>query len=103
MYRQDLTEQEKDLLWGGPTDESFQRYYSVGVLMERAEQINAKTVQVCESRGVEYIDLANIVPKDATVFYDDLHYNENGSRMVADAVFQYLSQREPFVESGEVH
>ena len=101
MYRPDLTQQEKDLLWGGAADRSLGKYYSVSEMLAREEQRNSKLIEVCQLRGVEYIDLANRLPKDVTVFYDDYHFNENGSRMVADVIFEYLSQREPFVESGE--
>jgi lysophospholipase L1-like esterase len=102
IYREDLTEQERALLWGGPTDETQEKYYSVRVLMERAKQINSKTIDVCQSQGVECIDLANLLPKDTTVFYDDLHYNESGAQLIAQAIFEYLSDTEPFNHTGEI-
>lgn len=97
MYRKGLTEQEKNLLWGGAVDESLEKYYSVRVLAVRDEQRNSKLIEVCQLRGIECIDLANCLPKDITVFYDDYHFNESGSKMVADVIGDYLSGREPFI------
>lgn len=98
IWRPDLTQQEKDLCWFGFSgDSNF--WYSLEALIAGLEQYNSALINVCKERGVEAIDLENILPKDTTVFYDDIHFNENGSVMVADALFDYLAQKEPFIVS----
>lgn len=100
IYKENMSEQEKALIWAGTVDESGTKYYSVSVLIDRMNRINDETVAICQSQGVEYIDLSNILPKDTTVFYDDFHFNENGARLVSQAIFMYLSTTEPFPHSA---
>ena len=65
-------------------------YYSVKVLADAMARYNQVTLEVCRIRGVECIDLAAMLPKDLTVFYDDVHFNDRGSRMVAEIVSDRL-------------
>ena len=41
----------------------------------------------------EPFDLAAHVPRDTTAFYDDVHFNESGARIVADLVTRHLLDR----------
>ena len=103
MYRKDLRQEERALLSGGgiaySNDGIDNKFYSVEVLSSGMRQYNAKLKEVSQIRNVEFIDLASLISKDTTAFYDDVHFNENGSKMVADVIFEYLSQREPFIYS----
>ena len=45
---------------------------------------------------MECIDLAKTLPKDTTVFYDDVHFNENGAHQMVQIVADYLLHYEPF-------
>ncbi len=88
MWRADLTEELESLLWFGGTGD-FQRqsgnaYYSPGALARGMEKYNEVLLEICRKRKVACIDLASILPKNASVFYDDVHFNENGARKVAD-------------------
>jgi len=94
IWREDLSLEEKNLLWWGDAGDG--KYYSAGALNEGMDKFNAKIIEICRLRGIEYIDLAHSLAKDTSVFYDDAHFNENGSRLVAEAVFKYLSSRAPF-------
>ena len=94
MWRLDLPESLSDLLWlGGIGDYqnvSNKPYYSAGALADALEMYNETLLNVCSARSVDCLDLAPLVPKDATAFFDDVHFNEQGARIVADAVAQYL-------------
>ena len=61
---------------------------------------NDTLLDVCKARGVECIDLAGILPKNGTIFYDDVHFSDKGSLMTADVVFKYLSQKRPFTQAA---
>jgi lysophospholipase L1-like esterase len=96
LWRADLTDAEKALLWSGGTGdlESGERgtYYSVAVLQEGMERYNRKLMEVCAQRGMECIDLAAMIPKDTRHFFDDVHFTDFGSRAVADFVAAYFEQ-----------
>ena len=76
----------------------WKQYYSVEVLAAGIKKYNDRMIKICKSRGVEYIDLAELLPRNTQTFYDDVHFNENGSRMVADQLLKYLSSKEPFIK-----
>lgn len=57
-------------------------------------------LEVCADRRVECLDLAAMLPKDDTVFYDDVHFNEAGAERVAAAVAERL-RRSSLFAAGE--
>ncbi len=95
MWKADLTEQERDLLWMGWTGPSQSaratRYYSVEAMEKAMNRYNDTLLSVCEARKLTCIDLARQLPKDTTVFYDDVHFNESGARQVAAIITNHLS------------
>jgi lysophospholipase L1-like esterase len=94
LWRPDLTEREKDLLWCGWIEsQKSGRYYTIRALMEGMQRYNDTLLDVCRKRGVECIDLARIVPKDTSAFYDDLHFNEAGNALVAETLARALQNR----------
>jgi len=98
MWRADLSEYEKSLLWFGwvrGTDEPL-GYVSVSDLAIAMDRYNQTLLDLCEDEGLECFDLAEVVPKDITSFYDDVHFNESGSRIVADSLSEYLLSTSPF-------
>ena len=93
LWKDNMAEEEKKLLWtGGIGDYQINsgRYYSTGALAGGMEIYNKALIDVCRKRNAEYIDLSNIIPRDVTSFYDDVHFNENGARSVARAIFFHL-------------
>jgi len=36
------------------------------------------------------LDLASLLQKDTTVFYDDVHFNESGAEKVSNIIAQYF-------------
>ncbi|MFQ5863209.1 MAG: SGNH/GDSL hydrolase family protein [Candidatus Brocadiales bacterium] len=104
IWRQDLTPQEEGLLWLATFPEKkggrgMYYTYTKEALNEGMKKYNNTLVEVCKLRGIECIDLASRVPKNTAAFYDDAHFNENGSRIVADTIYKYLSGKEPFTKS----
>ena len=86
MYRKDLPEHLAALLWSYNADGAM----SVEVLEELMDAFNRTLVEVCQEEGVDYIDLASMLPKDTSTFYDDAHFNISGSEKVATIVADFF-------------
>jgi hypothetical protein len=91
VWKKDMTEEEKKLLWYGWI-ESFKSktYYSEAALMRGMQAYNDTLLQVCRVRSVECIDLAKMLPKNKTIFYDDVHFTDRGSLMTANVICNYF-------------
>jgi len=104
MWKPGLSEELNSLLWfGGVGDfqrESGKPYYSVEALANGMKQYNDVLLRVCRQRGIECIDLAYL-EKDATVFYDDVHFNESGARKVSSVLASYFLAHYPFIDSHQ--
>lgn len=97
MWKRGMTEQEQKLLWMGWIESlKARRYYSADALAKGMNLYNRTLMEVCRERGVECIDLAGRLPKDTTVFFDDVHFNENGSLRAAEVISGYLKGTKPF-------
>jgi lysophospholipase L1-like esterase len=99
LWKPDLPQELNDLLWFGSVGsfrESGNEYYSVAALATGMSMYNETLLDTCQKRRVECFDLASLVPKDTTAFYDDAHLNEGGAEMVAEVLAQYMLQRDPF-------
>ena len=99
MWNKDLPKELDSLLWGGRVgvehNDKGQEYYSVEALKEGMELYNRKLLEVCERRKVECVDMASALPKDATVFFDDEHFNETGAEQFAVVLARHLMQTPP--------
>jgi len=97
MWKPGMTTEERKLLWMGWIESlKAGRYYSADALAEGMDRYNRVLMEVCRERGVECIDLAGRLPKDTTIFFDDVHFNENGSLRTADVIYRYLKETKPF-------
>lgn len=97
MWKPGLSKNLKDLLWFGGVGE-FQKesgkiYYSEEALEKGIKMYNDALIRICNERNIECLDLANMLDKDTTVFYDDVHFNENGARIVANIISGYILSR----------
>ena len=43
---------------------------------------------------VDCLDLAAVLPKDTTIFYDDCHFNEHGAEVMAKELTRHLLSME---------
>jgi hypothetical protein len=67
-----------------------------GLAWSLLELYNDALRQVGSERGVLVVDLAREVPKDSRLFYDFVHFNNDGSELVASLVAAKLC---PFLAS----
>jgi len=84
LYQNNLSKELDALLWehvGGSA-------YTTEILEEIMLAYNQTLIEVCKEEGVPYIDIASILPKDKSVFYDDCHFNISGCEMVSEIVFE---------------
>ena len=103
LWADNLPDDAARLLWMGRNapymTEDAQTYYSAGTLAKAMAAYNDALLEVCSERNLSCLDLAAAVPKEATYFYDDVHFTEAGSRLVAAAVAGHVrllqSSREP--------
>ena len=83
-------------------------YYSVDALATALGRYNETLLAVCATARIDCMDLDAKLPKDTTVFYDDVHFNEAGARQVAMTVVAHLLDTTTLVapryspEDGEV-
>jgi lysophospholipase L1-like esterase len=85
MWRRDLTTEEERLLfygWTGTVEEPT-GFVRASDLAEGMSQFNEALLAECQINSLECYDLAAAIPKDATAFYDDCHFNEHGAKLVA--------------------
>ena len=99
LWRRDMPAELSGLLWMGGVGnfqkEAGKEYYSAGALAEGMALYNETLLKTCRERGAECVDLAPLVPKDSTAFYDDCHFNEGGARLVAEALAGYMKATTP--------
>jgi lysophospholipase L1-like esterase len=96
IWRSDLTPDEDRLLFYGWTGsmENPKGFVRPADLAQGMRQFNEALLTLCKVNSLECYDLASAIPKDATAFYDDCHFNEGGARLVArflaDSLFKDL-------------
>jgi len=76
-------------MWLDPTNRN--PHWSYGEIM--CSYFNDVLLEVCSKRSLRCLDLALAVPRSATPFYDDVHFTEAGSRIVADAFVDFLLKK----------
>jgi lysophospholipase L1-like esterase len=100
IWQEDFPEDLRKIIWLGGIGDYMEAkgctYYDIGPLREGMERYNRTLLQVCVERGVECFDLASRLPRDMSVFYDDIHFNIGGSKQTSKLVGEYLLSRPPF-------
>ena len=91
IYKDIMAADELKLLWFGCIEKEGWRCYSAKALKKGMDMTNQKTLSVCKKRQIECIDLASVLPKDTTIFLDDVHFNQNGAKEVTKMIFNYLN------------
>jgi lysophospholipase L1-like esterase len=90
IWKAHMPEHERELLWMGGVGrfqaEKDKPYYTPAILDSIMGEYNDTLRDVCTKRGVICVDLPAVIPKDTSAVYDDCHFNENGARLVADAI-----------------
>ena len=105
LWRDGMSQGEHELLWGGGTNffavKNGKPYYSAEALAEAMTIYNEALRAVCRERVVECVEMADMVPKTAKVFYDDAHFTEYGSAIVAERLAEYLLNTEPLSQGPD--
>lgn len=103
MWRGDLSPEEQSLLWLGYAG-PFQNprgYIATGDLERAMDMYNRTLLDVCRQNGLECLDIAPEIPKNTSAFFDDMHFNEAGSRLVAQLVTKHIVATPPFNQVGK--
>jgi lysophospholipase L1-like esterase len=92
IYRSDMSDEAQRLLWMGylGNREAPAGRYDPAVLAQALDQFNQRLLAVCAAQEVDCFDLAESMNGDARLFYDDVHFNEDGSQHVAQQLSPYL-------------
>jgi lysophospholipase L1-like esterase len=102
LYRKDLPEELERLLWAYSDDGA----YTAHALERMMDAFNAALLEVCRREALECLDLASMLSKDTSTFYDDVHFNISGSAKVAALVADFLVPRltsgKPAANAGDV-
>lgn len=98
IWRPDLPPDSQSLLLFGWVGPPFQPrgHVSMADLERGLDSYNLIMLNICKERDAECLDLASTLPKDNSVFYDDVHFTEFGARLVADKIATYLLSKPPF-------
>jgi len=98
MWRGDLSPEEQSLLWQGYAGpyRNPRGYISTGELERAMDSYNRVLLDVCGQYGLECLDIAPQIPKNTSAFFDDMHFNEAGSRLVAQLVTKHIVSTPPF-------
>ena len=104
LYGPDLPPTLRELLLFGRVGverhSAGNEYYSVDALATALGRYNETLLAVCATARIDCIDLDAKLPKDTTVFYDDVHFNEAGARQVAMTVVAHLLDTTTLVAPG---
>jgi len=96
IWHKGLPKELEQLCWfGGVGNYQSQKgneYFSIEVLEKGMNLYNQRLKKVCEANSIFLIDISDKLPKDTTVFYDDCHFNENGSIVVAELISKEIKK-----------
>lgn len=99
MWHADMPHDLEWLLWlGGVGDYQTTPgcdYYSVDALREGMTRYNELLRRVATEHDIEFVDAAAALPKSTESFYDDVHFNDGGSRRVAEVIAEVMAPRTP--------
>ncbi|MEM7477627.1 MAG: SGNH/GDSL hydrolase family protein [Planctomycetota bacterium] len=83
LYQAELPAELEELIWMTKLEP--------GNVARVMEAYNETTLSVCRAENIPCLDLASLLPKDTTVFYDDCHFNVAGCEKVAELLSVYLA------------
>jgi lysophospholipase L1-like esterase len=97
LWRDNLGAEELVSLWLGYVGplENPRGYSSPAELAVAMSRFNGELLRTAQEAHVEAFDLAAHVPKTTANFYDDCHFTNEGSRVVAEKIAEYLRSQGP--------
>ncbi len=92
VHYRGLTTEEKQRLWMGSLGDGA-TYVDENQMADFVDQYNQRMRKVAERNNVAFIDLPALLPSQHDIFYDDCHFTENGARIVAELVSDFLTSK----------
>jgi lysophospholipase L1-like esterase len=86
LWKDDLPQAEQARLWFAVRTETGLVRASPGWLQREMRELNEAQRQMARKSGARFLDLEPLVPKDLDHFFDDCHFTDRGSAVVAEAV-----------------
>ena len=102
LWRDSMPAAEERDLWLGWRGEGWQSadgFYAPRALATAMQAFNVATADVCRARHLDCVNVSDAVPRNGTMFYDDVHLTVSGSRRVAELVSRHFAARAPFVSA----
>lgn len=103
VWRVGMSRREEHLLSFGVlrSDKGPRRaFYTTRALARAMAVYNEALLDLCRDRGLECVDAARQLPRDSTAMYDEVHFNEHGSLLLADVLAGYFREHAPFRQSN---
>ena len=93
LWHAALSREEDASLWLGGLGrkQNYKGYLAPADLEMAMDGFNRRLLESARTEGVETFDLSAQVPKTLSVFYDDAHFTNEGARVVAEKVYEYLN------------
>ena len=91
LLKPEMSREETDRLWAGWIgDRSQNTYWSARAMAVSVDAFNRALLDTCAAEGVDCIDLASRLPSSTAVFWDQAHFTDHGSRLVAAELVEYF-------------
>lgn len=94
LWRGDLSAADEARLWMGGVGDFMEQprcaYYTARALREALDLYNSTVQGVARRTGAQLLDLDARLPRDRSVFYDDVHFHAEGARRVAREAADFL-------------
>ncbi len=92
LWKRDMPAEERAVDWLAVYPHRGRLFRLPGELSAQLlGQLNDRLQSACAAHGWICIDLASSVPRDLAHFYDSVHFNEAGARLVAEQVARALA------------
>lgn len=105
LWKDPISPGEERTLWLGGTgafqEEPGHAYYTVPVLARAMRRYNDVTLEVCAERRLACLDLAELLPRDTLMFYDDVHFTEAGAARVGTLIADHLRETRPALRRAD--
>jgi hypothetical protein len=98
MFKQNLTQEEKDMLFFAKTFCTNQSNQApdLNSMINGMNLFNSKIRQICKEENIGLIDLEKKVSKKAQFFCDDVHYTEDGNKLIALTLKDFILSNQGF-------
>ena len=60
------------------------------MLATALDRYNETLLSSCGEKEITCMDVADMLPKDTRTFYDDVHFNEQGAKRLAEILVRHL-------------